>query len=137
MKILLSIKPEFVEEIFKGNKKFEYRKSIFKNTKVKSVIIYATMPIGRIVGEFSIENILQDAPAQLWQDTSTKSGITKAFYDLYFEGRDKAYALQIGELIQYKEPINPYNLIKDFVPPQSFKYISDDNIMALYKAKAN
>lgn len=136
MKILLSIKPEFVKEIFNGNKKFEYRKSIFKNTKVKSVIIYATMPIGRIVGEFSIEKILQDVPSQLWQDTSTQSGISKTFYDLYFEGRDKAYALQIGELIQYKEPINPYKLIEGFVPPQSFKYMSDDNA-ALFRGKIN
>lgn len=131
MKILLSIKPEFVNEIFNGNKKYEYRKNIFKNTDVKSVIIYATMPIGRIVGEFLIEKVLEDVPSQLWENTSTQSGITKAFYDLYFEGRDKAYALQIGKLIQYKEPINPYNLIEDFVPPQSFRYISDDNMVLL------
>lgn len=129
MKILLSIKPEFVKEIFTGNKKFEYRKSIFKNDKVKSVIIYATMPVGRIVGEFLIENILQDVPSKLWEDTSSKSGISKTFYDIYFKGRKKAYALEIGKLIQYENPINPYEVIEDFVPPQSFKYISDENVL--------
>lgn len=127
MKILLSIKPEFVKEIFSGNKKFEYRKSIFKNDKVKSVIIYATMPVGRIVGEFFIESILQDVPSKLWRDTSSKSGISKTHYDTYFKGRNKAYALEIGELIEYEKPINPYELIENFVPPQSFKYISDEN----------
>ena len=55
MKILLSIKPEFVEEIFSGRKKFEYRKAIFTNKKVTSVIVYSTMPVGKIVGEFTIE----------------------------------------------------------------------------------
>lgn len=30
MKVLLSIKPEFVEKIFAGEKKFEYRRTIFK-----------------------------------------------------------------------------------------------------------
>jgi len=49
MKILLSIKPEFVEEIFSGRKKFEYRKAIFTNKKVTSVIVYSTMPVGKIV----------------------------------------------------------------------------------------
>ena len=49
MKILLSIKPEFVKEIFSGKKKFEYRKSIFTNKKVTSVIVYSTMPVGQIV----------------------------------------------------------------------------------------
>ncbi|HJD91957.1 ASCH domain-containing protein [Bacteroides coprosuis] len=128
MKILLSIKPEFVKEIFTGNKKFEYRKNIFKNANVKTVIIYATMPIGQIVGEFSIEKILQDVPSKLWKDTSSKSGISKTFFDTYFKGREKAYALQIGELIEYENPINPYELNENFMPPQSFKYISEDNI---------
>ena len=31
MKVLLSIKPEFAEKIFNGTKKYEFRKSIFKN----------------------------------------------------------------------------------------------------------
>ena len=30
MKVLLSIKPEFVEKIFSGEKRFEYRKFAFK-----------------------------------------------------------------------------------------------------------
>jgi len=128
MKILLSIKPEFVKEIFMGNKKFEYRKSIFKNNKVRDVIIYATMPVGRIVGEFSIEKILEDVPSKLWEDTSSESGISKTFFDTYFKGRKKAYALQIGKLIEYENPINPYELNVNFMPPQSFKYIPEDNV---------
>ena len=59
MKVLLSIKPQFVEEIFSGKKRFEYRKSIFKRDNIKSVIIYCTMPVGKIVGEFEIEDIWQ------------------------------------------------------------------------------
>ena len=51
MKVLLSIKPEFVKEIFEGRKKFEYRKSIFTKD-VTSVIVYSTKPEGMIVGEF-------------------------------------------------------------------------------------
>ena len=31
MKVVLSIKPEFANKIFDGTKKFEFRKSIFKN----------------------------------------------------------------------------------------------------------
>lgn len=38
MKVLLSIKPEFVEEIILGNKKFEYRKSIFKRKDISSIV---------------------------------------------------------------------------------------------------
>lgn len=129
MKILLSIKPEFVDQIFKGKKKFEYRKSIFTNKEVSSVVIYATMPVGRIVGEFSISNILMDTPEEIWINTKKESGISKTFYDSYFENRSKAYALEIGVLKKYDSPINPYEIIKGFVPPQSFRYLNEDTLL--------
>ena len=87
MKILLSIKPEFVEEIFSGRKKFEYRKAIFTNKKVTSVIVYSTMPVGKIVGEFTIEEVLVDEPQSIWRKTRKFSGITKRFFDDYFTGK--------------------------------------------------
>ena len=58
MKALLSIKPEFVSKIFTGEKIFEYRKAVFKRPMVKTVVIYSTMPVGKIVGEFEIEEII-------------------------------------------------------------------------------
>lgn len=126
MKILLSIKPEFVEQIFNGNKIYEYRKCLFKNKDIDTVVIYSTMPVGRIVGEFKIADILQDNPEELWTLTEDYSGISKSFYDSYFKDRDKAYALKIGHLNKYKTPINPYDIIENFVPPQSFRYINEN-----------
>ena len=41
MKALLSIKPEFVNEILTGRKKYEYRKRIFKQD-IEAVVIYAS-----------------------------------------------------------------------------------------------
>lgn len=126
MKILLSIKPQFVEQIFNGNKIYEYRKCLFKNKDVDTVIIYSTMPVGKIVGEFKIVDILEDSPKDLWTLTEDYSGITKSFYDMYFKDKDKAYALKIGNLTKYDKPINPYSLIKNFVAPQSFRYIEEN-----------
>ncbi|RAX12581.1 hypothetical protein CKY02_11450 [Photorhabdus bodei] len=40
MKVLLSIKPEYVDRILNGSKKFEFRKVAFKNNQVQSVVIY-------------------------------------------------------------------------------------------------
>ena len=58
--VLLSIKPEFAEKIFDGTKKFEFRKTIFKNNNVQKVIVYASSPVQKVIGEFSIEDILND-----------------------------------------------------------------------------
>lgn len=124
MKVLLSIKPQFVDEIFKGNKKFEYRKSIFKNPNVESIVIYATMPVGKIVGEFDIEEILEEHPKTLWEKTKKYSGISEDFYDSYFRGRDKAYAIKIKSLNIYEQPKCPHEVYENFTAPQSFKYVS-------------
>ena len=80
MKVLLSIKPEFVEKIFAGTKKYEFRKSLFKKNGVKYVVIYASAPIKRVVGEFEIDDILSDDVDVIWDRTQKYSGITKAFY---------------------------------------------------------
>ena len=55
MRVLLSIKPEFAELIFKGTKKFEFRKSIFKNSEIKTVVVYASSPMQKVIGEFEID----------------------------------------------------------------------------------
>lgn len=123
MKVLLSIKPQFVEEIFNGNKKFEYRKNIFKRKDITSVVIYSTMPVGKIVGEFDIGDILIDTPKSLWEKTKNYSGTTEDFYDNYFMDRTKGYAIKIKSLKKYKVPICPYEKFENFTAPQSFKYL--------------
>jgi predicted transcriptional regulator len=123
MKILLSIKPEFAEKIFIGSKKFEFRKIIFKNKSVKTVVVYVTRPIGKIVGEFDISEIIYDEPNLLWNRTQEFAGITKEFVETYFRGRERGFALAIGDVRKYDEPISPDNIIKNFTPPQSFIYL--------------
>ena len=127
MKALLSIKPEFVDKIFSGEKLFEYRKAVFKRPGVQSVVIYSTMPEGKIVGEFTIGGILAQKPEELWAETKGASGISKQFFDEYFSGRDVAYAIKIQDLKRYPEPINPYEKERGFKAPQSFKYIAMDS----------
>lgn len=123
MKVLLSIKPEFVEKIFKGEKRFEYRKAIFSNKSVKSIVVYSTMPVGKIVGEFTIEEILSDSPQSIWDATEEFSGVNRTFYNDYFSGRSNAYAIKISKPKLYKKPIDPKRKNAKFVPPQSFCYL--------------
>lgn len=122
MKALLSIKPEYVKQILSGRKKYEYRKRIFKKN-VETVIIYSSMPEGKIIGEFLIEMILLDTPDNIWEKTKNYSGISKKGFRDYFSGKNKAYAIKIGEFTKYETPINPYTEFENFQAPQSFKYV--------------
>ena len=125
MKALLSIKPQFAEKIFSGEKKFEYRKVVFAQKNVKTIVVYATMPVGKIIGEFSFDEILELTPSELWAKTKDFSGVEKQFYDKYFEGRTKAFAIKIKKVTLYETPINPYDSKEKFTPPQSFSYIKN------------
>lgn len=68
MKVLLSIKPEFASKIFNGTKKYEFRKSIFKRD-VDKVVVYASSPVQRVIGEFTIADIICNDIESLWQLT--------------------------------------------------------------------
>ncbi|MEA2049605.1 MAG: hypothetical protein U9O56_02575 [Campylobacterota bacterium] len=125
MKVMLSIKPQFVEKIFNGDKKFEYRKVIFKNKDIKTVVVYSTMPVGKIIGEFDIDNILEGHPSTLWDKTKEFSGVNSEFYHDYFLGRKKGFAIEIKSLNKYDTPICPYDKYENFTAPQSFKYINN------------
>lgn len=123
MKVLLSIKPEYVSKIFSGEKKYEYRKSLFSKEGIKTVIVYATMPIGKVVGEFEIDSILSDTPDEIWRKTKVSSGINQLFFDEYFDGRNKAFAIKIAKIMVYDKPQNISEVINRTHPPQSFCYI--------------
>ena len=124
MKALLSIKPEFAEAIFNGKKRFEYRKVIFKE-KVKCIQVYVTKPVGKIIGEFEIGEIVKDNPAKVWEKTRRKKKKKKSFYMQYFQDRQVAYAIKIKNINKYKEPLCPYNEYTNFTAPQSFRYLKD------------
>lgn len=123
MKVLLSIKPEFVDKIFSGEKLYEYRKVCFSRRDIKTIVVYATQPVGRIVGEFDIDNIIEDSPSSIWNTTKKYSGITKSFFLNYFSGREIAYAIKIRSVRRYSEWVDPNIAFDKFSPPQSFRYI--------------
>ncbi|RJE82780.1 ASCH domain-containing protein [Paenibacillus sp. 1011MAR3C5] len=124
MKVLLSIKPEFVEKIFSGEKKYEYRKVIFKKDDVDTIVVYSTMPEGKIVGEFKIEKIIIDCPEAIWEATADGSGISSVFFKQYFGDRLEGYAIKISNPILYDTPIDPKKEYESFFAPQSFCYMS-------------
>jgi predicted transcriptional regulator len=124
MKVLLSIKPEFADKIFNGTKKYEFRRSVFKNRDVKTVVVYASSPVQQVIGEFEIDRILNHNLEELWQLTKDYSGISEHFFFEYFGNKEKGYAIKIGNARRYKKALS---LKEDFhvVPPQSFMYLEE------------
>lgn len=120
-KILISINPEHVENIINGTKKYEYRKIAAKQD-ISSIIIYETTPVKRVVAEVEIIDVLMLSPEILWKKTHSESGISKEFFDQYFQNREIAYAYKLGRVKVYEIPrtLMEYGVK---AAPQSFVYI--------------
>lgn len=129
MKVLLSIKPEFAERIFDGSKKYEFRKAVFKNSGIKTVVVYASSPTQRVIGEFEIETIISDSPEMLWNETKEFAGVEEHFFYEYFANREMGFAIKIKKTKKYKESLclrEHFNL----TPPQSFLYLRNENLVS-------
>ncbi|HTN19509.1 MAG TPA: ASCH domain-containing protein [Pelobium sp.] len=122
MKVILSIKPYYAEKILNGEKTYELRKSIFKVPNIKTVIIYASSPISRIIGEFEIDGIIYEEITSLWKNTKEFTSVDKNFFDEYFADREKGYAIKIKNIKRYDET---YSIMEKYgkTAPQSFSYI--------------
>ena len=122
--VLLSVKPEFADKIFCGLKRYEFRKVLFKNRNVKKIVVYASAPIRKVIGEFEIEEILELEKEYLWERTKEYSGIPKTYFDHYFQGRDIGYAIKIRRPKLYETPLDLKQSFNIKYPPQSFMYLA-------------
>lgn len=123
MKVLLSIRPEYANKIFDKEKLYEFRRVIFKSHLVKIIIVYASSPISKVIGEFMVGEILSNTPEDLWKKTMNYAGVDKNFYDRYFAGRDVGHAIEVKNARRYRKPkeLNDFNVKQ---APQSFVYIN-------------
>lgn len=119
--VLLSIKPEFVERIFSGEKKFEFRRTVARRA-VDKIVIYATRPICAVVGIVDVCGVVSGAPDEVWAQTGIAAGIGRDFFDSYFAGGTHAYAYKLGRVVKFDAP-RPLSDFGVHTAPQGFVYL--------------
>jgi len=123
MNVLLSVKPRHCQKITSGAKRYEFRRRVFARG-VAEVYLYSTSPVSRIVAKFTVEAIVEDNPKALWHSFRDFSGLAETEFFEYFDGAEKGYAIQIGNL-KTLGPLDPLKVFPHFTVPQSFCYLSD------------
>ncbi len=120
-RMLLSIKPEYARVILEGKKQYEFRKTRPKDG-VDQIVFYASAPQKQVVGEASIESILEGTPTEIWEIAKTAAGITNKFFFTYYAGKTKAIAYKLKDVVVYKTPrsLSDYGISQ---APQSFVYL--------------
>jgi predicted transcriptional regulator len=117
----LSIRPPYAEAIFRGEKRFEFRRTIFRE-EIEIVVVYITSPISMVAGEFDVKHIISDDVASLWARTRAKAGIDSDVFFKYFAGREVGHAIAIGDVRRYRRPL-ALETHYGVRAPQSFLYL--------------
>jgi len=125
MNVLLSMKPKHAENILNGLKLYEFRKNIFRRNDYEKVLIYSSSPVKKLVGFFIVGKIIEEHPIVLWEQLNQFSGLTEKEFFEYFKNHKKGYAIEIKQAVKFNDPIEPIEILPNFMAPQSFCYIED------------
>lgn len=118
---LLSVHPEFATALLNGTKRVEFRKRALA-PDVTHVAIYATKPVGRVVGVFSIEEQVVATPQHLWRTFADVAGISRPNFFAYYGDTDRGVGIRVGRLVGFDRSMSLQEAFGISHAPQSFQY---------------
>ncbi len=124
--VLLAIKPHWADAILSGDKKWEYRRVTINAEPGAKLFLYASGNVHAIVGEVTINKILNGPIESLIKHTVREVPETEEDLRKSFEGHMIGHAIKVINPTRFKTPITLATLrrkIPQFVPPQGFYYI--------------
>lgn len=115
---MIALHPQYWEMYKDGSKWWELRKVGYSPQSVDTLIIYATAPVSRIVGEVDFVSTHVGYVDDVWDVVKGGCGITREQYDRYYRGHDVAKAYRLGNIWEYITPIkSPWRI-------QGYRYLS-------------
>ena len=136
--LLFSLKPNYAELIFEGLKKVELRRRIASNMENRYVFVYVSSPVKQLQGGFRVGQVWSGDPEEIWNRVSELSQVTKQYFDIYYEGRNIAYALEITDVWEYENPPALNRLrerFPNFIVPQSWRVVSPEELRSFGNMK--
>jgi predicted transcriptional regulator len=127
---LLSIHPAYAEAILDGRKRVEFRRTRLARD-VSIVVVYATQPLGEVIGWFEVDRIVEGTPNSLWRHYSSCAGIDRASYLAYFEKATRAFGITVRKAVRLEQPMKLSELEPNLRPPQSYQYLPSRTVTAL------
>ena len=123
--IVLAIRPSYVQAIFEGKKRFEFRRVMPSNPEIHRVLIYESAPVSMVVGEFLVSGIGRCGVDSMWHFCAPFGGISRKDFYEYFSGLQIAQCYMIYTYHKYEKPF-PITQLGFNRPPQNFYYIPDN-----------
>lgn len=135
--ILMSIQTRYAEKIFRGEKRWEFRKSLPRYSKDDelTVVVYSSGGDRAVIGEFRVGRVMRCPLDELMRltgyDTDEQA---MQWFSRYYAGQKQCGALEILAPVRYGRSISLARLRQSmpaFRPPQNFRYIWPDSDLAV------
>lgn len=128
--LLLSLKVENAEKILSGSKSVEIRRRFSKEWENKRATLYASRPIGALVGEADIKRVVVGKPEHIWHEFGHMVDCRREDYDSYIGNVTKVFALVLDNVTTFSEriPISQLSHLLDetLSPPQSYLRLGEN-----------
>ena len=124
--ILISIQPEYANQIMEGCKTVELRRrfveAVDRDTRL---FIYSSKPVGAIIGCARIDKVIKLPVKQIWKRFHKQACIEKGEFEKYFDGVEFGFVVSLGDVT----PLTEFLVREDILgrwgirPPQSYMYL--------------
>ncbi len=139
--ILFSIRPQYADKIFEGAKTVELRRVCPKYIKEGSLaLIYVSSPVKSLSGAFEVDRVVEEPIEELWKMVNDRAGVTHQEFEAYYNGVRKGTGIFFSKVSPLPEPIKLEDLrrqMKDFHPPQGFRYATSGELASYKQATDN
>ena len=129
--LLISIRPQYAEKIFDGSKTVELRRLRPRVSNGDRVVVYASTPVKAVIGDFTVDRVVESSPSKLWQEAKYDCGLTKEEFDNYFKGTRTAFGIYIRKVKKKRKPVPLFSLRNEcpgFHPPQGYRYLKESRM---------
>ncbi len=136
--LLFSLKPCYADMVFDGRKTAELRRRMTLSLENRDVFIYVSSPVRQLRGGFRVGHVWIGTPKEVWRHVSEFVQIKRHDFNAYYSGQAVAYALEITDVWEYKNPASLSllgNRFQNFVVPQSWRYVREDEYRSFQKMK--
>ncbi len=124
--MLLSIRPEHVDNILTGAKTVELRRVRPQVETGQPVAVYATTPVAAIVATCRVHRVDYANPETIKQSLLHRTGVSSEFFDSYFEGSSHAAAIHMTAVRPLEHVVTLSHLRRrqrSYNPPQTWHFL--------------
>ena len=123
---LMAIHPRYADAILDGTKRVEFRKRRLAED-IRTVLIYATAPVSRVVGRFTIDDIIEATPGHIWEAYGEIGVIEEDAFFGYYGDAAAAVAILVADAERFSAPLALADIKARPAVPQSFAYLAADD----------